>query len=428
MKRHFDIFSPLSVLTLTVILLISACSTIQTQPTPAPVSTETPQANMPNPASAFCVQQGLRSEIRTAADGSQSGVCIFPDGHECDEWAYFRGECVFSLASPTPLPEDLGNGWKLFNDYGMNFSFQYPTEATIQIDGYTVFVNGPVAENNSWPVFMISHPDDQEAFHVLGDVDLRQWLTDHNLYVDQPQADRSIADTTAIHLRFPGGQQSFANDRYYFVHNTQMYVITILHAGNKEDWEVYDHFLDSFQFKQTFFGATQLPPTVPSTEGMDYQGWWTYTHATYGFSIMLPEDWVVEEITTFDPLMNGHTLTLHPREIAPGIRIEKQNIRMTFRRSGEDALLWPTGVGAGDFVAQGTLDVAGQPVQCMELVCPNGDITSIWYHDGNGQPNITRGDMEFGFIYSAGGHCEGLRLSGKIQLVGEMIISSLKVP
>jgi hypothetical protein len=52
-----------------------------------------PQANMPNPASVYCEQNGNKLEIRTAADGSLSGVCIFPDGSTCDEWAYFRGEC-----------------------------------------------------------------------------------------------------------------------------------------------------------------------------------------------------------------------------------------------------------------------------------------------------------------------------------------------
>jgi len=48
---------------------------------------------MPNPAALYCEQQGYTSEIRTAADGSQYGVCIFPDGSECDEWAFYRGEC-----------------------------------------------------------------------------------------------------------------------------------------------------------------------------------------------------------------------------------------------------------------------------------------------------------------------------------------------
>jgi hypothetical protein len=58
---------------------------------------------MPNPASVYCTQQGNKLEIRTAADGSQSGVCVFPDGSTCDEWAYYRGECdPAAQNSPTP--------------------------------------------------------------------------------------------------------------------------------------------------------------------------------------------------------------------------------------------------------------------------------------------------------------------------------------
>ena len=59
----------------------------------APPPTATP-AGIANPASNYCIEQGGTSEIRTAEDGSQSGVCKFPDGSECDEWAFFRGECA----------------------------------------------------------------------------------------------------------------------------------------------------------------------------------------------------------------------------------------------------------------------------------------------------------------------------------------------
>ena len=60
---------------------------------PNSITPDAPQANMPNPASFYCEQNGNKLEIVTAADGSQSGVCVFPDGSSCDEWAYFRGEC-----------------------------------------------------------------------------------------------------------------------------------------------------------------------------------------------------------------------------------------------------------------------------------------------------------------------------------------------
>ncbi|MFH1329393.1 MAG: DUF333 domain-containing protein [Actinomycetota bacterium] len=52
------------------------------------------ETGIPNPASVFCEEQGGTVEIVTAADGSQSGVCHFPDGSVCDEWAFFRGECA----------------------------------------------------------------------------------------------------------------------------------------------------------------------------------------------------------------------------------------------------------------------------------------------------------------------------------------------
>lgn len=47
-----------------------------------------------NPASVYCEEQGYKLEIRAKENGSQYGVCVFDDGSECEEWAYFRGECA----------------------------------------------------------------------------------------------------------------------------------------------------------------------------------------------------------------------------------------------------------------------------------------------------------------------------------------------
>jgi putative hemolysin len=81
------------IFTFTIIMLaLTACTSFRVQ-TSESAATEIPQPNMPNPASVYCDQNGNTHEIRTAADGSQSGVCVFPDGSTCDEWAYFRGEC-----------------------------------------------------------------------------------------------------------------------------------------------------------------------------------------------------------------------------------------------------------------------------------------------------------------------------------------------
>ena len=94
------------ILTMSIVLMaLTACSPAQIQvPTETP-ATDLPQAGIPNPASVYCTQNGNQLEIRTAADGSQSGICIFPDGSTCDEWAYFRGECgPAAQHSPTTAP------------------------------------------------------------------------------------------------------------------------------------------------------------------------------------------------------------------------------------------------------------------------------------------------------------------------------------
>jgi putative hemolysin len=69
----------------TVILTLTACKSETLQPTAT--------IEIPNPASVFCKENGGTLEMRQAADGSVAGFCLFADGSECDEWAYFRSEC-----------------------------------------------------------------------------------------------------------------------------------------------------------------------------------------------------------------------------------------------------------------------------------------------------------------------------------------------
>jgi putative hemolysin len=51
------------------------------------------EVQIANPASVYCVQSGYTLEIRAHAGGGEYGVCIFPDGSECEEWAFFGNEC-----------------------------------------------------------------------------------------------------------------------------------------------------------------------------------------------------------------------------------------------------------------------------------------------------------------------------------------------
>ena len=76
-----------------ILMALTACAAPQTQATVEPTATDMPQAGLPNPASVYCEQNGNTLDMPTPDDGSESGVCVFPDGNICDEWAYLRGEC-----------------------------------------------------------------------------------------------------------------------------------------------------------------------------------------------------------------------------------------------------------------------------------------------------------------------------------------------
>jgi hypothetical protein len=202
---------------------------------------------MPNPASVYCEQQGFKSETRTAADGSQTSYCIFPDGSECDEWMYFRGECGPSASSPQPTAEII-DGWETFQNETLGYSFQYPPDATIETGDNPLkdlYISGAGMDGEFWS---IAHPSDREEFRPPQGVDLEQWLTDHYLVGEKRMPDTQIAGEPAIHYRHDRSPQSYADDRYYFAKDGQLYVVLIGHGGEMENWELNNQFLQSIHF------------------------------------------------------------------------------------------------------------------------------------------------------------------------------------
>ncbi len=93
----------LSLFLLSGMLLLAFCTSQEASPIPgqneisptngAITANPSPLANMANPASVYCEKNGGKLELRKDASGAVAGICIFPDGSECDEWAYYRGEC-----------------------------------------------------------------------------------------------------------------------------------------------------------------------------------------------------------------------------------------------------------------------------------------------------------------------------------------------
>jgi putative hemolysin len=270
-------------LLLVILIMVAGCTappaseTQQIEPAGDTAPAETAGAYIPNPASAFCEEQGYRLEIRTAAGGSQSGACIFPDGSECDEWAFYRGECAPAsqatqeptpvVTEPTEAVDTASDGCKIYQNPEFGYRFHYPADAVVvQNDDplHGITITGPVVDGESWPAFSISHPHDRSEYRPPENADLLQWLSDHYLLGDQRMADGQISGETAIHLRHDRSPQSPAFERYYFAHRGQLFMILIGHAGDREDWDLYNHFLESFQFDEQAAEMIIASPKIPS--------------------------------------------------------------------------------------------------------------------------------------------------------------------
>jgi len=84
---------------------------------PGPTETGS-QADLANPASVYCEQNGGRLDLRATVDGGAAGICNFPDGSQCEEWAYLRGECKQGDTSGLPSMEALRNAEYHSPDWG----------------------------------------------------------------------------------------------------------------------------------------------------------------------------------------------------------------------------------------------------------------------------------------------------------------------
>ncbi len=249
---------------LSILVGLASCGRTQISPTPA--------ANLPNAASVYCEQNGGKLELRQDSTGGVAGKCVFSDGSECDEWAYFRGECKpgggRAASHPTgspptsmPVPTASGfaaDGWRIYRNAQLGYTLHYPPDASVGAADdpqRTLTITGPLTGNDHWPVIYFSHPGDREDYRPPEGVDLEKWLKGHNLLMtdgklgEVRKPDTQIAGTRAIHTRFDRSPQSYAYDKYYFARSQQLYSVVILHTADKEDWKLYNHFLAVIQFE-----------------------------------------------------------------------------------------------------------------------------------------------------------------------------------
>jgi putative hemolysin len=168
-------------------------------------------SKLTNPASVYCEKQGGVSEIITVPDGSQSGVCKFEDGSECEEWAYFRGEC--------PVKEGVISIDNL-NYVGSNFELNYPKYLNVEVS--TVGVRTTVTftgikstgikpENQIESLISVSTMPNQSGSTLL---EYSQQFVNQNSYIKSSEI--TIGGVIAHELILP---ESGAGPRYLFISN-----------------------------------------------------------------------------------------------------------------------------------------------------------------------------------------------------------------
>ena len=62
-------------------------------PTPEITQPSEPLTGLANPASVYCIENGVELELTEDSEGNQNSNCVFADGTICSEWAFYRGQC-----------------------------------------------------------------------------------------------------------------------------------------------------------------------------------------------------------------------------------------------------------------------------------------------------------------------------------------------
>ena len=94
--------------------------------------------------------------MREDAQGNQYGMCVFEDGSECDEWAYYRGECAPGSteavtpteASPSYVNEVYGFSFNPSSDWAIEGFEDY---LLFTRPGYRLFVGYQWADEDPKP-------------------------------------------------------------------------------------------------------------------------------------------------------------------------------------------------------------------------------------------------------------------------------------
>ena len=86
--------NPFIVFLFICVLFLASCKGATGDPVPTVFveGEEDAFIGVPNPASFYCQEMGYELDLRDT-DGGTEGICIMPNGAECEEWEFLAGGC-----------------------------------------------------------------------------------------------------------------------------------------------------------------------------------------------------------------------------------------------------------------------------------------------------------------------------------------------
>lgn len=344
------------VILLLLVLLLPGLVSCQTERV---LPAETP-ATLPNPASAFCEGHGYTLRMRENAAGT-AGYCQFADGSECEEWAFFRGEC---------WPESLHWGPETIEIVLLE---SFPIQVQAILTGQLPNSCSVVSEIT--PVF-----DEVSQTFTL------TLVLGTNGEIECDTAGLLFTETVSLDvLGLPAGTYTvIANDA-------------------------------EATFTFTVDNVTADEGVAPNIS-IDMSNWLVFVNDDYGFSFLYPPDWQVRQEHGPNHTLAGHLVYVEPTDS------EQYRFTLALKHANHEMQLTRTGMREGEFFAYGTIDFLGSPVAKSRLEL--GDKVMGVYYDGAAEVQRGPLTFTLALDY-LGDSATGGGIPAEIEQIADAIVSAI---
>lgn len=140
--------------------------------------------------------------------------------------------------------------WPVYINEDLNYQFNYPSVAEVRVsdNGNMIEILGSVDENATWPKIIISSPE-VDFYRPGQGTDVSDWVKKHPSL--QVGTVASIDGLEAVHyVQSRTSQDNQRIDYYYFIKDGRLYEMSIYSTATREDWPLYNQFLQSFSFEE----------------------------------------------------------------------------------------------------------------------------------------------------------------------------------